>query len=88
MAYAEPNLVQLFCNLAELSPRDYGRSVGEAVVEFPDGEIVRGVFPSNATIEQQTFAQNVRTQDVLFVIDKFSKGKEITEQKDCTGDWK
>lgn len=44
------------------------------ITEFPDGEIVRGIFSTNATTQQRTFALNVATQDVLFVIDSYSKG--------------
>ena len=48
---------------------------GDAIItEFPDGEIVRGLFDSNSTAEQRDFVLNVETQDVLFVIDSYSKG--------------
>jgi hypothetical protein len=46
------------------------------ITEFPDGEIVLGVFGSNDTtnIQDRVFALQVETQDVLFVIDSYSKG--------------
>jgi hypothetical protein len=56
-----------------------------SIVEFPDGEIVTTIFSNNSTIEQEAFALNVRTQDVLFIVDTFSKGKETIGQKDCIG---
>lgn len=44
------------------------------VVEFPDGEIVTG-FPYNSgTIAQRVVVLQIETQDVLFVIDSYSKG--------------
>jgi hypothetical protein len=45
---------------------------GPATV-FPDGEVVQSVF-ANATAQQAVFALNVETQDVLFVLDSYSKG--------------
>jgi hypothetical protein len=55
---------------------------GEAnVVEFPDGEVVRSVFGLNPTVADEAFALNVRVQDTLFIIDEYTKGKEILEQR-------
>jgi hypothetical protein len=48
---------------------------GDAIVtEFPDGEIVRGFSTSSGTIPQRVAVLQVETQDVLFVIDSYSKG--------------
>lgn len=44
------------------------------ITEFPNGEIVQGVFGDNPTAQQRVFALNVEIQDVLFVIDSYSKG--------------
>ncbi len=44
------------------------------ITEFPEGEIVLSVYGANSTAQQKVFALNVETQDVLFVIDSYSKG--------------
>lgn len=44
------------------------------ITEFPDGEIIQGVFGPNNTEQERIFALNVETADVLFVIDSYSKG--------------
>jgi hypothetical protein len=45
------------------------------IVEFPDGEIVTGVFGTGTpTAQERVFALNIETQDVLFVIDSYSNG--------------
>jgi hypothetical protein len=47
------------------------------ITEFPNGEIVLGVFPSNATtnviLQDRVFALPAATQDMLFAIDSYSK---------------
>ncbi|KIM95718.1 hypothetical protein OIDMADRAFT_133611 [Oidiodendron maius Zn] len=50
------------------------------IVEFPDGEIVRSVFGITPTDADEVLALNVQVQDILFIIDQFTKGKELTEQ--------
>ncbi|KAE9362766.1 hypothetical protein N431DRAFT_433535 [Stipitochalara longipes BDJ] len=48
---------------------------GDALlVEFPDGEIVTGFPITTGTIPQRVFVLQVETQDVLFVLDSYSKG--------------
>jgi hypothetical protein len=48
---------------------------GDAIVtEFPDGEIVRGFSLTTGTLQQRVPVLQVETQDVLFVIDSYSKG--------------
>jgi len=48
---------------------------GDAIVtEFPDGEIVPGFSLTTGTIPQRVLVLQVETQDVLFVIDSYSKG--------------
>jgi hypothetical protein len=49
------------------------------IVEFPDGEIVKSIFGVNTTDADEVLALNVQVQDILFIIDQFTKGKEITE---------
>jgi hypothetical protein len=44
------------------------------ITEFPDGEIVSGVYGGNITAEERVVALNIETEDVLFVIDSYSKG--------------
>ena len=55
------------------------------IVEFPDGEIVRSVFGIAPTDADEVLALNVQVQDILFIIDQFTKGKEITEQVNYIG---
>lgn len=44
------------------------------IAEFPDGKVVRSDFGSNSSDELRVFALNVEVQDVLFVLDSYSKG--------------
>jgi hypothetical protein len=48
---------------------------GDATItEFPDGEIVRTIFSTNGTAEERDLSTYVGTQDLLFVIDSYSRG--------------
>jgi hypothetical protein len=48
---------------------------GDAIItEFPDGEIVTGFSLTTGTTQQRVLVLQVETQDVLFVIDSYSKG--------------
>ena len=45
-----------------------------SIVEFPDGEVVTGFSSTKGTVPQRVIVLNIETQDVLFVIDSYSKG--------------
>ncbi|KAN0121855.1 hypothetical protein V8E51_000181 [Hyaloscypha variabilis] len=45
-----------------------------SIVEFPDGQVVTGFSSTEGTIPQRVLVLQVEVQDVLFVVDAYSKG--------------